>query len=340
MTRNTHIRIGIIGAGAFGTALGHVLCTPFRSVYLYSLDPDFPEELKNFHTNRKFLPGHTVNPLMKGTTSLSDMEEMNILILAVPSAFMRSALHSLAPFLKDKKIPLISVTKGLDSSSGSFMSQLIESIIPQSPIAILTGPSYVSELIRHEPTGLTLACARPDTLSFLEKKLATPSLILEATSDIMGAQIGGVLKNVIAIASGFISGKDLGENARAILMVQGIAEMILLGKHFGANAQTFSGFSGLGDLLLTAMNDTSRNTSFGKALAQGKVTPSSLSPEQTVEGISTARILSTLLKNLGISLPICSTVAELVTDQCSQEEALNRFLFAKKKSMKGSYDAS
>lgn len=331
MTHHSSLKIGIVGAGAFGTALGDVLCAPQRSVLLYSLDPNLPKELSTTHTNSSFLPGVALNPLLQATTALEDMSSADLIILAVPSAFMRNALESLLPFLSKRNPPLISVTKGLDPSTGWFMSRLIQTLSPTSPMAVLTGPSYVLELVNKEPTTLTLACAQETILSDLSTHLSAPSLILDPTTDVIGAQIGGVLKNVIAVASGFVRGKGYGENTRAHLMIQGLAEMKLLGDRLGAESKTFVGPSGLGDLLLTAMSDVSRNTSFGRSFAEGKILPGELSAEQTVEGVSTAYALSKLTQTLGIHLPICGIVVDMITNKCSHQEALDRFFQCGKK---------
>ncbi|MDB5658551.1 MAG: glycerol-3-phosphate dehydrogenase [Cypionkella sp.] len=308
--------IGIVGAGAFGTALAVALGREGREVRLWARDPDHIAEIARAGTNAARLPGVVLPKTVSVTAEISDLAGADAVLLSLPMQALRAFL-SANPSLNG--LPLVACCKGVDLVTLKGPTALIKATCPASTFAILTGPSFAADIARGLPTALTLACAEGEVLQHL---LATPSLRLYRTSDVIGAELGGALKNVIAIATGIVMGAGLGDSARAALMTRGYAEMTRLAMALGGRAETLAGLSGFGDLVLTCTSTQSRNFRFGHALGAGKL----FDPKATVEGAATAIAVTNMANTLQIEMPITSMISALISEQITLPQAISALL--------------
>jgi glycerol-3-phosphate dehydrogenase (NAD(P)+) len=310
--------IGVLGSGAFGTALAVALAREGREVRLWGRDPDAMDWTRQSRQVSR-LPGVALPENVSVTSEIRDMAHAKALLLAVPMQALNGFLGDNAPLLNG--LPLIGCAKGVDLTRLEGSSALMALHCPASPRAVLTGPSFAADIARGLPTALTLASA--DLAGeHLQHLLATPVLRLYLSSDPVGAELGGALKNVIAIAAGVVMGAGLGESARAALVTRGYAEMLRLAVTLGARAETLAGLSGLGDLVLTCTSLQSRNLRFGMALGGGPA----FDPGQTVEGVATARAVTELAHRRGVEMPISAMVAALVSGKLPLEQAVQSLL--------------
>ncbi|MGR3320580.1 MAG: NAD(P)H-dependent glycerol-3-phosphate dehydrogenase [Pseudooceanicola sp.] len=311
--------IGILGAGAFGTALAVALAHGGRDVTIWARDANAAENMaRNGQTPR--LPGVT---LPDRVVPVSDIETVSgdfPVLLAVPMQQLRSALKTHRAVLSGR--PLVACCKGIELESGLGPSAVIAQEVPDAAIALLTGPSFAADIARGLPTALTLACADADCAETLQHALSAPNLRLYRTDDVAGAEAGGAMKNVIAIACGAAIGAGYGESARAAVMTRGYAEMVRLALTRGARAETLAGLSGFGDLALTCTSEQSRNYRFGLSIGRGETFDSAI----TVEGAATARAVAALAGARGIDMPITQVVTALIDGAIDMEEALGRLL--------------
>ncbi len=313
------MNIGIIGAGAFGTALGVALALDGKDVQLWARDPSAVTQMQKMRTNPR-LAGVMLPEKVSVSANLDTVFGCDTLLIAIPA-------QTLAPFLKEHGTrlggkALVACCKGVDLHQMTGPASTIKAIVPDAQAAILTGPSFAADIAIGLPTALTIACADDTIGAMLQQVLSTPTLRLYRTTDIIGAELGGALKNVMAIASGVTIGAGLGDSARAALISRGFAEMQRLAGHLGARADTLAGLSGLGDLVLTCTSEQSRNYRYGLALGAGQ----DFDTGTTVEGAATARALQQLALDLDIDLPICTVVAELTKGQKDVKTALHALL--------------
>lgn len=309
--------IGIIGAGAFGTALAVALAKGGREVRLWARDPAQVEAMQKTRRNVA-LPGVA---LPEGLTSHSEMAEVvggAALLLAVPMQRLGAVLDAW-PVI-DTRQPLVACCKGVDLASLRGPVALTLARRPGAMAAILTGPSFAADIARGLPTALTLATTGDG--AGLQDLLSTPTLRLYRTDDVRGVELGGALKNVVAIAAGTVIGAGLGDSARAALMTRGYAEMVRLALALGARAETLAGLSGFGDLVLTCTSAQSRNFSYGLALGQGD----SFDPAVTVEGVATARAVCKLAEGLGIDMPVTAMVDALASGGVALNDAIGQLM--------------
>lgn len=308
--------IGVVGAGAFGTALAVALGREGRAVRLWARDATHIAEIARTGVNKARLPGVTLPKTVSVTSEITDLNQAEAVLLSLP-------MQALRGFLRDNPglngLPLVACCKGMDLTTLKGPTALIEAACPDSPFAILTGPSFAADIARGLPTALTLACAEGEALQHL---LSTPTLRLYRTTDVIGAELGGALKNVIAIAAGIVMGAGLGDSARAALMTRGYAEMTRLALALGGRAETLAGLSGFGDLVLTCTSAQSRNFRFGQALGAGLA----FDPSVTVEGAATAKAVSTMAKTMQIDMPITSMIAALILNQITLPQAITALL--------------
>ena len=310
--------IGVIGSGAFGTALAVALANAGRQVRLWGRDAaamDWAEQSRQVSR----LPGVLLPESVTVTAEIGDLHGAEALLLAVP-------MQALNGFLAEHRVwldglPLVACAKGVDLTRLQGPSALIALHCPASVAAVLTGPSFAADIARGLPTALTLASAGPAGEA-LQHLLSTPVLRLYLSTDPIGAELGGALKNVIAIAAGVVMGAGLGESARAALVTRGYAEMLRLAVVLGAKPETLAGLSGFGDLVLTCTSLQSRNLRFGMALGGGPV----FEPGQTVEGAATARAVTELATRRGIDMPISAMVAALISEKIPLEQAVQSLL--------------
>jgi glycerol-3-phosphate dehydrogenase (NAD(P)+) len=304
----TFNHFGIIGAGAWGTALAITLAKAGRQVTLWAHEPNVVTAINQTHENAVYLKSVKLDDKIKAISNLADLATCDAWILATPAQHTREVVKQVAAVAGPIK-PIIIATKGIEQGTTALMSDVIGSILPNYPIAILSGPTFAIEVAKGLPTALTLAIKDKVIGENLIRAMSTPSFRLYLTNDVLAAQLGGAIKNVLAVACGIISGRQMGENARAALMTRGLTEMIRLGKVLGGRPETLMGLSGLGDLVLTCSSAQSRNMSLGIALGQGRSLKDIVAERTSVsEGIYTASAALALAKKHTVEMPIVEAV--------------------------------
>ncbi|MGI3169812.1 NAD(P)H-dependent glycerol-3-phosphate dehydrogenase [Pseudooceanicola sp. C21-150M6] len=309
----------VVGAGAFGTALAISIARAGTPVTIWARSPALVAAMQSARENTARLPGLPFPDNLTVTNAAEDLPPGPVL-LAVPMQKLRDALTSDLPEFGDR--PLVACCKGIEIASGQGPSQVITATRPGPPVAVLTGPSFALDIARGLPTALTLACRDDDIGRDLQTRLTTPDLRLYRTTDVAGAEIGGALKNVIAIACGAAIGAGLGDSARAALMTRGYAEMQRLALARGARAETLAGLSGFGDLALTCTSELSRNFRYGLAIGKS----ADFDPDITVEGAGTARAVHNLARQLDIDMPITEVVVGLIDGRLHVPQAMDLLL--------------
>jgi len=301
-------RIAVIGAGAWGTALAVIMAREGRDVVLWARRPELSNQIQREHQSPDFLPGIQFPVSLRATSDLSAAcNHQEAILLVVPSTYVRGLCKQIAQS-DAGAAPLILCAKGVEGGTGALMSEIATQELPGRQIGILTGPTFAGEVSRGLPTAITLAVSGSDGAS-IATALRTPAFRPYLSDDLIGAQIGGAVKNVIAIASGISTRLDLGPNARAALITRGLAEIARLAVARGARAETLMGLSGLGDLALTCSSPQSRNMAFGIGLGEGKSMADLLSGRRSVvEGVENAQTVTAAARSLGVELPICEAV--------------------------------
>jgi glycerol-3-phosphate dehydrogenase (NAD(P)+) len=320
-------RLAIIGGGAWGTALAIVARRAGSKPVVWARDSNAVAAINDRHENPSFLPGVTLDPGIVATTEFSTaIADAEAVLLAVPAQILRGVLETHCHFFRPG-LPLLHCAKGIESNSLAMMSEVGDEILPGSPFAVLSGPSFAAEVARDLPTAVAIAGQDVALARAFVAALGGLRFRPYLSPDPTGAQIGGAVKNVIAIASGIIFGCGLGENARAGLITRGLAEMARLGMAMGARAETFQGLSGFGDLVLTCTATQSRNQRLGLALGRGQSLASAISGRGVVvEGIATAAAVARLAGRLDIEMPISHAVAAVLHDGVSIEAMIERLL--------------
>ncbi|HEX7876842.1 MAG TPA: NAD(P)H-dependent glycerol-3-phosphate dehydrogenase [Sphingobium sp.] len=316
------MKAGVIGAGAWGTALAQTLSAQGEDVRLWALEPDVVEAVNRDHLNPLYLPGIPLNPSLRATGDMADMVDCDMLLIVSPAQHLRSVVAN-APAGK----PLILCSKGIEAGTGFLMSEVAEQAQPASPIAVLSGPTFAHEVARGLPTAITLACADLGLAARISARIARPAFRPYLSDDVVGAEIGGAVKNVLAIACGVADGAGMGLNARASLISRGFAEMTRFGLARGARAETLGGLSGLGDLVLTCSSTNSRNFSLGVGLGQGQAAADLLANRRTVaEGAFTAPVLRDAARAAGVEMPVVEAVCALLEDAAPLAQVVEALL--------------
>lgn len=310
--------IAILGSGAFGTALAVALAQGGKPVLLWARDAGHARDMSETRRNEARLPGVALPASIQITSVLP--KTADVVLLALPMQALARALPDFAKTLGD--MPMVACCKGIDLATGKGAAALITDACPGSTPAILTGPSFAADIARGLPTALTLACADAAVGTRLQQAISTLTLRIYTTTDVAGAELGGALKNVIAIAAGVVIGAGLGDSARAALMTRGYAEMVRAAQAMGARVQTLAGLSGLGDLVLTCTSDQSRNFRYGRALGMGQT----FDPRITVEGVTTAQAMVKHGAKHGLDLPVTAMVAALTLGGISLTDAIQSLL--------------
>ena len=302
--------IGVIGAGAWGTALAQMLAADGSKVLLWAREPELVDEINARRTNSLFLPSATLAPTIDATNTLADAAGCDTLLLVTPAQHLAAAMAQLPAFPRD----LVLCAKGIEAETGRTMYEVAHEAAPDSDIAVLSGPTFAHEVAAGMPTAVTLACGgRQTQWQRLAPAIARPAFRPYYSEDVVGAEVGGAVKNVLAIACGVVDGLGLGQNARAALIARGYAEMQRFGAALGAQRETLAGLCGLGDLVLTCSSTSSRNFSLGKALGEGQDPQALMSDRRTVaEGAHTAPVLVELAKRYGVEMPIVAAVDRLL----------------------------
>ena len=301
-------RIGILGAGAWGTALAAAVTTAGRQALLWTRNAELAQEINEQHSNSVYLPRVTLEPSIRATAESSELKDSDAVLLVVPAQHLRGIASDLDPVLS-QDTPLVLCCKGIERNSGKLMTEVAAEALPGRPLAVLSGPTFAAEVASGLPTAVTLASDDPELAAALAESLGNRSFRPYLSNDPIGAEIGGAVKNVIAIACGIVQGRALGENARAALITRGLAEIVRLGLAKGGRPETLMGLSGFGDLTLTCTAVQSRNYALGLALGEGADFGDLMSVRLTVaEGVESAAAVTTLAKTLGIEMPISKAV--------------------------------
>ncbi|WP_370373020.1 NAD(P)H-dependent glycerol-3-phosphate dehydrogenase [Henriciella pelagia] len=318
-------KIGILGAGAWGTALAFTAREVGRDVQIWALEQDVADALSQGRGNPAFLPGIDL-PAMPASSDLSDLAGSDAILSVVPVQHARRVFTDLSPHVA-AGTPIVLCSKGIEQSSLSLMTDVLHETIPQAVPAVLSGPSFAADVARGLPTAVTLACADQALGDTLMQAIGRPTFRPYWSNDLIGAEVGGAVKNVLAIACGVVEGMKLGKSAHAAIIARGFAEMTRLAVALGGQAQTLSGLCGLGDLVLTCSSVQSRNMSFGKALGEGQSAEAILAERNSVtEGVATAPALIALAEREGVSMPICEAVDDTLSNRMSLDEAIRDLL--------------
>ena len=298
-------RIGVIGGGAWGTALAQAAVRAGRRVVLWARNPDVVSAIGARHENPIYLPGIPLDPAITATTDLARVAAADALLIVTPAQHVRELCRRLPA----TPPPLVICAKGFETASGALLSEVAAAERPDAALAVLSGPSFAAEVAGGLPTAVTLGCADAALGEALVQALGSRTFRPYWSDDLLGVQIGGAVKNVLAIAAGIVMGRGLGDNARAALITRGLAELMRLGAAMGARRETLMGLSGLGDLMLTCTSLASRNASLGHALGQGRTLAEVLAGRRSVsEGVYTAAAVVRLAADHGVEAPVAAGV--------------------------------
>ncbi len=301
-------KITVIGAGAWGTALAQLLAAAGRTTQIWAREDEVVEAINNDHANPIFLPDFALHDDLRATSDLAEAAAAELILLVTPAQFLRPVTADLAAHLKPG-VPVVICAKGIEKDSFALMSEVLSETLPEAPQAVLSGPTFAIEVAKGLPTAVTLACADEDLGGRIVAAIGQPHFRPYWTDDVIGAQIGGAVKNVLAIACGIVEGRALGDNARAALMTRGLAEMMRYGAMRGGRAETLMGLSGLGDLALTCNSDQSRNMSLGIELGEGRRMEDILAERRSVaEGAHTVSAIADHVSPMDFEMPICTAM--------------------------------
>ena len=313
--------IGVIGGGAWGTALANLL-SDAGAVMLWVRETEVVDSINSTHENALYLKGVPLSVNVRATSDLAAMADCEALLLVTPAQHLRGTLAQL-----NTRAPLILCAKGIEAGTMLLMSEVAAEVCPNVPIAVLSGPTFAAEVAKGLPTAITLACADAGIGARLVQTLARPHFRPYLSDDVIGAEIGGAVKNVLAIACGVAAGAKLGQNAQAALIARGFAEMTRFGLAKGARAETLQGLSGLGDLVLTCSSTQSRNYSLGVALGEGRAASDVLSARNSVaEGAYTAPVLQAAARGLGVEMPVVDAVCALLSGTAAVGDVMRDLL--------------
>ena len=319
-------RVGVVGAGAWGTALAILANRTGSKVKLWTRNSNVLESVEDSRINESYLPGIMIDPAIKITSSLEEVCDADMLIVAIPSQNMRAVCISMADRV-DTDMPFILATKGIERGSLALMSEVVQSVMPLNPVAVLSGPNFADEAARGQPTATTVACEDPELGERILYAIGGKHFRPYMSDDLIGTQLGGAVKNVIAIACGIAMGRDLGENTRAAIMTRSIAEISRLTEAKGGKQSTLMGLSGMGDLILTCSSIKSRNMSLGIAVGRGRSLEDILGQRKgVVEGVATSESVVLLAAKLGVTMPICSAIHAVLNEKITVEQVIGNLL--------------
>jgi glycerol-3-phosphate dehydrogenase (NAD(P)+) len=322
MTGPAYRRAGVIGGGAWGTALAQVCARAGREVVLWAREPEVVETVNAAHENAAFLPGVALEPTIRATDALAELADSDLVLAVAPAQHLRATLAAFAPHVR-QGLPIVLCSKGVEQGSLKLMTEVLAETVPQARPAVLSGPSFAGEVASGLPTAVTLACAEAGCAEDLAEAVATPTFRPYFATDMIGAEAGGAVKNVLAIACGIVEGRGLGRSAHAALITRGFAELTRLAVALGGQAETVAGLCGLGDLVLTCSSPQSRNMSVGLALGGGQTLDQALAGKLSVaEGVASAPAVRDLARQLGVETPICAAVAAILAGQVGVDEAI------------------
>lgn len=318
-------RIGVVGAGAWGTALAVAARRAGRGVTLWARRPELAAAIAAQRENARYLPGVALDPAIRVTARLADLKDCEAILLVVPAQYLRASAPVLEPALP--RVPLVLCAKGIELTTGKLLDQVAEEALPGRPVAVLSGPTFAAEVAAGLPSAVTLAAGRADLGRALAEALASEAFRPYWSDDVTGVLIGGAVKNVIAIAAGMVAGRGYGENARAALITRGLAEIGRLAEALGGRRETLMGLSGLGDLVLTCGSTQSRNYALGHRIGEGQSLSQATEASRGVaEGVATAGAVLALARRLQVELPIATAVDAVLHDGASLDHAVGALL--------------
>ena len=319
-------RAGVIGGGAWGTALAQVCARAGLETILWAREADVVASINTSHENTSFLPGVELDPGIVSTANLVELAGCDVVLAVTPAQHLRAAMTAFAPHARDG-LPILLCAKGIEQGSLKLMTQVLAETIPQAAPAVLSGPSFAGEVARGLPTAVTLACPDPGCAEDLAELIATPTFRPYFATDMIGAEAGGAVKNVLAIACGIVEGRGLGRSAHAALITRGFSELTRIAVALGGEAETVAGLCGLGDLVLTCSSPQSRNMSVGLALGRGQTLEDALAGKLSVaEGVASAPAVRQLARKLGVDMPICEAVAAILAGEAGVDDAIRGLL--------------
>ncbi|MEM9283859.1 MAG: NAD(P)H-dependent glycerol-3-phosphate dehydrogenase [Verrucomicrobiota bacterium] len=317
----------VLGAGSWGTALALVLADRGIDVLLFGNEPEVSDEINSQHTNGKYLPGISLPDNISGTVRIEEVTSSELVLLVIPSQVARVVLEQLQETGLDPSTLIISCTKGLDPSTGHLMNELVHEFFPKNPIAVLSGPSHAEEVAKRMATLATIGSEDPEIAERAQEVFTLPWFRTYTSNDVVGIEVGSVVKNIFAIAAGATDGLGLGDNAKAALLTRGLAEMTRLGVALGAKEETFRGLSGIGDLIVTCYSVHSRNNRFGKMLGAGMTVDQAVEEtKQVAEGVPNAKIAHELSRKLGVRTPIIDQAYAVIYESKPTAQALRELL--------------
>jgi glycerol-3-phosphate dehydrogenase (NAD(P)+) len=328
-----YARVAVIGAGSWGTTVASLLAHNAPTV-LWARRPELADELRISRMNSRYLPGQRVHDELQVTSDLADaVTDAALVVVAVPSAGFRDVVRSFALHLEPQAV-LMSVTKGLERGTGRRMSEVLVDLAPDHAVSVLSGPNLAFEIAAGQPAASVVACDDQRVASRLQEVFSRPLFRVYTHDDVIGCEIGGVVKNVIAIAAGMATGMGFGDNSRATLITRGLVEMSRLGQKLGANPGTFSGLAGMGDVVATCSSRKSRNTTVGTRLGQGEsIADINASMNHMVaEGVKSAGTVVALARKVGIEMPISEAVAEVCEGRLTAAEGMMKLMTRSRKS--------
>ncbi len=317
---------GVIGAGAWGTALARVCAAAGLPVTLWAHEAEVVAQIAAERENRLFLPGVTLDPGITATGDMAALKTCDMVLAVAPAQHLRPLLAAFAPHRR-ADLPVVLCAKGIEKGSLKLMTQVAAETLGDAPLAVLSGPSFAAEVAKGLPTAVTLACPDEALGRALIEAIAGPSFRPYLSDDMIGAEIGGSVKNVLAIGCGIVEGRGLGRSAHAALITRGFAELTRLAVALGGRAETVAGLCGLGDLVLTCSSPQSRNNSVGLALGAGKTLAEALAGKLSVaEGVDSAPAVAALAAGLGVEMPICAAVAAVLAGAVGVDAAIEGLL--------------
>lgn len=320
-------RIAVVGAGAWGTALADLLARNGHDVVLWAYEADVAESITSAHENRRFLPDYTLASTLRSTSDLSAaVTGASMVLYVAPSAVLRQVARASAAFVAPDAT-LVVATKGIEAASFSLMTDVVAEEVPGRTVVALSGPSFAAEVAAQQPTAVVAASSDPRAAQHVQRLCSSAVFRVYTHHDVIGVELGGALKNVMAIAVGIADGLGLGYNTRAALITRGLAEMARLGAVLGADQATFAGLAGVGDLVLTCTGPLSRNRSLGLALGEGATLEAAQAGRETVaEGVPTARSAHALAQSRGVDMPIVAAVHGILFNGAAPGDALRSLM--------------
>jgi len=325
-----NFKIGVVGGGSWGTALADLLASKGYKIDLWVFEEEVKDQIVESNQNKVFLSGFKLSTNLRPSNDIADVvSDKNLVLVVVPSHVMRVTTQQMGRYLS-KDAMIVSASKGIENTTHLTMTGVLGETLPEIPeqrVAVLSGPSFAREVAKQFPTVVTIASKNIEYAGLVQKVFATPHFRVYTSDDVIGVELGGSLKNVIAIAAGVVDGLGLGLNTRAALITRGMTEMRRLGLKLGANARTFTGLAGFGDLILTCTGDLSRNHTVGKKIGEGKTLKEILTDMRMVaEGVKTAKSAYNLSRKLGVDMPISHEVYRILYENLSPKEAVYRLM--------------